>query len=223
LEIQSAARLRLDSSAPGRDLILLAGSSLIGAGVLQLEGSCRLVVAGNLETTLQIVQLSSSQLIVSGTCTIRTSHSLTGTLDAQAVIVTSNATLSVSSATLTGPVTVRQGGLLRGNSGPIAFASNVLVQAGGHLDLEPGSPTVNLSGVLTNRGTMRWISANNVFNLQGSGRVENEGVWEVFPDPSCPTCGAESTVRVSVNVPMGGCDWTAAPRRATSCWQQAAV
>src|SRR5258706_10345830 len=28
--------------------------------------------------------------------------------------------------------------------------------------------------------------------------------WEVFADPSCPTCGSESAVGVPVNVPVGG-------------------
>ncbi len=64
--------------------------------------------------------------------------------------------------------------------------------------------TVQLGGVLTNLGTLRWISGNNSFTLQGSGRVENAGLWEVYQDPSCPTCTSESWVQVPVNVPVGG-------------------
>ena len=37
-----------------------------------------------------------------------------------------------------------------------------------------------LSGTLTNQGVMRWVSAYNVFDLNGSGRVENPGLWEVY-------------------------------------------
>src|SRR5205823_5125752 len=52
--------------------------------------------------------------------------------------------------------------------------------------------------------TLHWISQNNRFDLGGSGQVENLGLWEVFADPSCPTCGSAATVRVPVNVPVGG-------------------
>ena len=34
--------------------------------------------------------------------------------------------------------------------------------------------------------------------------MENLGLWEVFADPACPTCGSESFVHVPVNVPVGG-------------------
>src|SRR6185437_9917356 len=57
---------------------------------------------------------------------------------------------------------------------------------------------------LTNAGTLHWVSRNNSFDLQGSGRVENAGLWEIFPDPLNVGGGAESIVRVPVNVPVGG-------------------
>ena len=50
---------------------------------------------------------------------------------------------------------------------------------------------------------MKWVSACNVFNLQGSGSLENLGLWEIFQDTACQN-GSESAVRVPVNVPVGG-------------------
>src|SRR5262249_45144934 len=67
---------------------------------------------------------------------------------------------------------------------------------------EPGSPTLQLNGVLTNLGTLHWISANNAFNLTGNGRVENFGLWEIFQDPSFAG-GSESAIQVPVSVPAG--------------------
>jgi hypothetical protein len=49
---------------------------------------------------------------------------------------------------------------------------------------------------------MRWISRFNTFDLGGSGRVENLGLWEVFPERL--DTASESVVRVPVNVPAGG-------------------
>ena len=84
----------------------------------------------------------------------------------------------------------------------MTFATNVLVGVGGRLDV-PNTTTVVLSGTLTNQGVMRWVSAYNVFNLNGSGRVENPGLWEIYVDPIA-NYASEPVVRVPVNVPVGG-------------------
>jgi hypothetical protein len=81
----------------------------------------------------------------------------------------------------------------------------VLVAVGARLDVEK-STTLVLSGTLTNQGVMRWVSGYNVFNLNGSGRVENLGMWEIYADP-LGYYGSESVVRVPVNVPVGGKLW----------------
>jgi hypothetical protein len=204
LEVQAGARLRLDGSSPARDLTLLAGSVLSGLGTIQLDGSCRLVVPGDLDTTVGInLSSASAQLVVPGTYTVRSSRSMSGTINSVAVIIASNATLSVSSANFTGQVRVESGGTLQTSGGTVSFQTNVTVASGAEWDV-PLSTALVLNGALTNAGTLRWVSDNNAFDLGGSGRVENAGLWEVFTDPGCPTCASEAVVRVPVNVPVGG-------------------
>jgi len=204
LEIQAGGRLRLDNSSPARDLTLLAGSVLSGTGTIQLDGSNRLVVPGDLDTTVAIVlNGGGTRLVVPGTYTIRSSGSVVGTVEASVIVVKSNAVVTATSSTFTGLVTVEDGATLRLNGGTVSFGTNVLIAAGARWEV-PLSTTINLSGVLTNRGTLRWVSRNNVFDLGGSGRVENLGLWEVFVDPANPGGGSESVVRVPVNVPAGG-------------------
>ena len=204
LEVQSGARLRLDSSTPARDLTLLSGSALNGAGAIQLEGSCRMLTPGDLDTTATVVLNSATtQLIVPGTYTVRNSRTQIGSVQAGAVVVMNSAVLTLNNAGLTGVLIVESGALVRGTGNTITFGSNVLVQAGGRLDMEVASPVVNLNGVLTNRGAMQWISAFNAFTLQGSGRVENEGLWEIFKDPNGFSPSSDSDVRLPVHVPVG--------------------
>jgi hypothetical protein len=204
LELLGSARLRVDGSNPPRDVTLLSGAILSGTGTIQLEGSSRLVVPGSLDTTASIVlNGSGTRLVVPGTYTIRGSGSLVGTVEAGAIVIASNAVVTSSSSGFTGPVTVEDGGTLRLTGGTVAFGTNVTVAAGGRWEITT-STTINLGGVLTNSGTLRWVSRNHVFDLTGAGRVENLGLWEIFADPANPNGGAESTVRVPVNVAVGG-------------------
>src|SRR5204863_7917273 len=94
------------------------------------------------------------------------------------------------------------GATLRLNGGTVSFATNVVVNAGAQWEVTQ-STTVQVGGVVTNRGTLRWISSNNTFNLQGAGRIENEGLWEIFQDPAANN-RPESVVAMPVNVPVGG-------------------
>src|SRR6185436_17561012 len=204
LEIQSGGQLHFENSGPARDLTVSSAAVLTGDGTLRMDGSNRLIVSsGDLDTTVAISLLDSAQLIVPGTYTIRTSRSISGTVQAPQVIITTNAAVTVNSAGFTGRVQIDEGGAIRVVSGSASFQSDVIVAAGARLDADVGSPTVIIGGVLTNRGTMHWISDCNLFDLQGSGRVENEGLWEIFADPACHA-GSEGIVRVPVNVPAGG-------------------
>src|SRR6185369_2080206 len=205
LEIQSGARLRLDGSDPARDVTLLAGSQLSGVGKIQLEGGCRLVATGDFDSTVQtVLNSSSAQLVVPGTYFVRTSGSLIGAVQSAGVVVANNAVLSVSgNSSFAGLLMVQSGGQVRVTGGTVGFQANVLVQSGARLDLDGSSTTVNLSGAVTNLGSMKWVSACNVFNLQGNGRIENLGLWEIFQDTLCNN-GAEATVRMPVNVLAGG-------------------
>ena len=204
LAIEEGGRLRVDGTNPPRDITLQSGSVLSGTGTLRLDGSNRLLVPGDLDTTVAIVlNGSSTRLVVPGTYTIRGSGSVVGTIQAQAIIVKSNAVVSASSASFTGLVTVENGATLQTAGGTVSFGSNVLVAAGATWEL-PQNTTVSLNGVLTNLGTLHWVSRNHTFDLGGNGRVENLGLWEIFADPANPTGGAESNVRVPVNVPVGG-------------------
>jgi hypothetical protein len=203
LEIQSGARLRLENASPAMDLTLLPGSTLSGTGTIQVDGSNRVVAPGDFDSSIFLQLNNTARLVAPGTYYVRTSRTMSGTLQVGAVVVASNATFSVSSTTIPVPMSVEAGGRLRLTGGLVSFGSNVLVAAEGRLDVE-ASTTVSLSGGLTNLGVMRWISGNNAFTLQGSGRVENAGLWEVHQDPGCPTCNTESWVQVPVNVPVGG-------------------
>ncbi len=203
LEILGSSRLRFDGSNPPRDLTLLSGSALSGDGVIQMEGSTRLVTPGDLDSTVGINITDSAQLIVPGTYTVRTSRSMRGTIDSGALIVTTNATITASSANFLGRVELQDGARLDMVGGTVSFQSNIVVRAGARWDVD-ASTTVVVNSPVTNSGTMQWISRNNVFNLQGSGTLENFGLWQIFADPACLTCGGESVVRVPVNVPVGG-------------------
>ena len=205
LEIQSGARLRLDGNNPARDLDLAAGSTLSGDGKIQLEGACRLVVPGDFDSTVQVVlNGTSAQLVVPGTYFVRNSQSMVGVVQSAGIVIATNGVLSLTSdSSLAGLMQVQGGGRLRITSGTITLQSNVVVEAGASLDLDGTSVTLILNGGLTNRGTMRWVSGCNRVDLQGSGRVENLGLWEMFQDTACNN-GSESLVRVPVNVPVGG-------------------
>src|SRR5439155_2826018 len=85
---------RSDGTNPARDLTLLAGSILSGLGTIQVEGSCRLVVSGDLKSTEHTTQPHSRGQNVSRTQPVRTSRSMSGTINSAAVVVSSNATLS---------------------------------------------------------------------------------------------------------------------------------
>jgi hypothetical protein len=99
----------------------------------------------------------------------------------------------------TNEVQITSGGNLRLTGGTVAFKTNVTVAVGGKLDVTVGT-TLVLSGTLTNAGSMLWVTRYNTFDLQGIGRVENQGLWELYGDQGCPGCASESVVRVPVNV-----------------------
>ncbi|MCL4787023.1 MAG: carboxypeptidase regulatory-like domain-containing protein, partial [Verrucomicrobia bacterium] len=166
LEIQSGARLRLENSSPALDLTLLAGSTLSGTGTIQVDGSNRLVVPGDFDSTIFLQLNSSARLVAPGTYYVRTSRSMSGVLQVGAVVIATNATFTVSSTSFPVPVSVEAGGRLRLTGGLVSFATNVLVVAAAALDVDL-STTVTLNGVLTNLGTLRWISGNHAFTLQG--------------------------------------------------------
>jgi len=67
----------------------------------------------------------------------------------------------------------------------------------------PVSQSLTLNRPLVNHDRLRWVTRYNTFNLQGSGRVENLGLWELYKDP-LNDFGYESIVGVPVNVPAGG-------------------
>src|ERR1044072_2888754 len=126
---------------------------------------------------------------------------MSGTINAAAVVVTSNATLTASSAAFGGLLTVQNGATVRMTGGTLSLRTNGMAAVRGRGEMRP-STTVNVSGTVTSRGTLRWVTENNRFILQGSGRVENEGLWEAFADTVLN--GVEGLVDVPVNVPVGG-------------------
>jgi hypothetical protein len=199
LEIQSGVRLRMDGS---QTITLLAGSTMTGSGTIRLDGSSRLVVPGDLDSTVSVFMNSgAAQLIVPGQYTVRGNSSLQGLVNSAAVEVTSNATLSASSASFTGQVQLDDGATLQTTSGTLSFGSNVLVAAGALWEL-PTSTAIQLTGVLTNFGTLHWVSGCDIFNLTGPGHVENFGLWEIFGDTRCFN-GSESFIQVPVDVLAG--------------------
>ena len=63
LEVQSGARLRLDSSDPARDLTLANGSLLAGSGTIRFEGSNRLVALSSASLDIGLLDLSGNATI----------------------------------------------------------------------------------------------------------------------------------------------------------------
>jgi hypothetical protein len=180
LEVQAGARLRLDGSTPARDLTLMPGALWTGPGRLKLEGNCQLVLVE--DTTVPGDLQMDAATAVSGTGRLR----LAGALS---LIGNFNVPLSLAASAVV-------------DFGATTFNSNVTVMAGGTMTVN-SSATITLNTVLTNLGTLRWVSRYNTVNLQGSGRVENLGLWEFYRDP-VNDFGSESVVGVPVTVPAGG-------------------
>jgi hypothetical protein len=209
LEIQPGAQLRFAGGTP-RDLTLHDGSQVIGAGTLLVEGTNRVVVAtGNLETTVGLeLAGNATRLMVPGAYIIPTSRSQRGMVESSSVIVRNNAVLSLdtrsgAASEFTGSVRLESGSTLQSSSvgnGSVRFDSDVLVEPGAAW-IDAHAMTLILQGVLTNRGTLRWSSRQQTFDLRGAGRVENEGVWEIF---AISVNTGESFVRLDASVPAGG-------------------
>jgi hypothetical protein len=107
LEIQSGARLRLDSNSPARDLTLAAGSSLSGAGVILFEGSNHLLLLADVSIGTGLVDFTGASTIagtniltIAGGSTVRFDHTAitagSVTVDGALTIVGSPVTLTIS-------------------------------------------------------------------------------------------------------------------------------
>jgi hypothetical protein len=180
LEIQTGASLTFDASNPARDLILQAGSSFFGPGKLSLAGNCRMVLDQDVTRELQWAVASGATITGAGSLSIATNQAeaLSGTFDIP-VEVASNAAVSLGTATFNRPVTVDRGGTLR------IYGS-----------------TVTLNSVLTIRGLLIGNCNCQTFLIQGAGRVENEGLWQI--NNSGGSCGYIPSVRVPVSVAADG-------------------
>ena len=145
LEVQGGARLRLDSSAPGRDLTLAAGSVLSGTGTIRLEGPNRVLLAGDVTFGSGLLEMTGSSSIAgSFTLTIdpgselRFDHSSTipGSVIVDGVLHNSSATATL---TINGMLTLNPSGML---NNPGTLRASVFVNNGGTII---GNPPVALA------------------------------------------------------------------------------
>jgi len=196
VSIGGGGRLRLDNVTPPWVVHSAGSTNLQGSGTLELDGANQWIVPGDFNSAITVNLYNSAQLQVTGNCTapvnphnsavlqvggvytVRSSQSLTGTFQAAGLVVATNGALLLSGATLNTPVDVQAGGQLV-NRGDAVFSTNVTLEAGSSWTMGDNSATITLNGALTNRGNIYWNSAYQTFNLQGSGWVENEGLFEL--------------------------------------------
>src|SRR5581483_3035921 len=180
-ELQTGSRLRFDASNPSRDLLLLPGAQLTGPGTLKLEGNCRLAISEDTTLSGGLQMDGGTAVVGSGTFSLAGTKSLAGTFSV--------------------PVNVLNAAVID-FSGGATFNNNLSILAGGTMTVLT-SASINLNAALTNNGTIKLVSGCNRVVLQGSGHVENRGLWEIFQDSACIN-GTETIVFVPVNVPSGG-------------------
>jgi hypothetical protein len=148
LEIQQGARLRLDGSAPARDLTLLPGSQLSGAGTLRLEGANRIALEGSITSGIGLLEMSGSSSI-SGAFTLTVASGSTLRFDHSSTIpgsITVEGTLTLTSpsvvVTINGRLTLNAGGVLN-NPGTIRVGIGEFINNGGTIN---GTPPQDLAG-----------------------------------------------------------------------------
>src|SRR5262249_9697626 len=107
VEVESGSRLRFDDVGPARDLLVKSGASLIGDGVLQLDGSNRIVMAGDSSAVLKVV-LNGARMTGGATLGISGAQTLTGTYDGP-VRVQSGAQVFIQDAVFNNHFTIDSG------------------------------------------------------------------------------------------------------------------
>jgi hypothetical protein len=137
---------------------LMAGTRLVGGGVLEINGANRLVVHGDVEVGIATVLQESGVADGTGHLRYQRDQTLTGPWNV-GLTVAPDVTL--------------------GSAGAV-FGRTVEIEPGATLRIsEHQALTVN--GSLSNRGTMRMYSRNVNTWLQGSGTVFNHGRLRVEP------------------------------------------
>ena len=86
VEVQDGLWLSFANDSPARDLTLLPGSALLGTGVLQFNGTDRLVVEADVIVNLLLQMNDNSVVTGTGLLTVRGNQTLTGTYEARVSI-----------------------------------------------------------------------------------------------------------------------------------------
>ncbi len=157
LEVGAGGVVRFENEGPARELTLRANSAVVGSGVVRLVGANRLQMAGDAAWEAGIELADSSRVVGAGRLTLWGGpKTLTGAYDA--------------------PVTLGAG-TVAASSGAV-FTGELLVAETASLAVN-WDQTLTIHGVLTNRGTVQMSSRDRNTYLQGTGRMENEGVVRV--------------------------------------------
>ena len=178
LEIRPSARMVSINEGSPRDITLHTPASLIGGGVLELDGSNRFVVDGVADLQVLLQLADNSIATGTGSLTINLDQTLTGTFT-MPVRIHAGVTAWVSDAVF-------------GSSLEVAPAA-VLAIAYNH--------SLILNGTLTNAGTLRMFSRDVNTYISGSGRIESPGTLQAV---ALGGGGGWTHVYVPVRVPSGG-------------------
>ena len=183
VEVRPGGRLLFPNEGTPRDLTLRAGSAVIGSGVVQMYGANRILVEAEAPFAPGLELYDTSRVAGTGRVILGGGQTLTGTYDA--------------------PVSVAPGATVY--SAGAVFTTELLVPQTASFTLN-WDQSVTIHGVLTNRGTFFVQSRDRASAVNGTGRLENEGLIRVLQvNAGCGGgCGGFADFLVAVNVGAAG-------------------
>lgn len=184
VEVQSGARLRAENSAPVRDILLLAGGEILGDGVLELNGSNRLVPIGDAIAVVKIRLFDSSSVAGPGRLILYGNQLLSGGTYSSRLRIANGSVVELRHITIAGDTEIEPGALV------------YFQPSGDYYNLTLNAP-------MTNRGTFRMVGNWYRSLVTGSGRIENEGLMDMTVGHGGYS-GTESLIHVPLHVASAG-------------------
>lgn len=177
VELQEGARLRFEGQVGTTELKISHGGRLLGSGLLEMDGSNRLLLGSPLTTAATISLRESSSIAGDSELTLLTSQTLTGTYGVP-VRISGGSSIFVSDVTFNGPVIVD-------DKAALEVADNQRLTLGTNF---------------VNRGVFRMKSRDRSPVVNGSGTIENFGTIEIYP---VGRGGGEARFTVPVRITAG--------------------
>ncbi len=178
IELTGDGHLRFDSDLPEHNMTIRENAKLTGTGTLLVGGENKIVMAGNATAAFHVAVVEAARTTGTATLTMAGKQTLTGTYDSPVRVAKD------ASATVVGAV----------------FNSTLTIDAGGAMDVAHNS-SMTINGRLVNRGTMSLPSRDRSSVVDGTGRIENNGLISIYPVGGG---GSEATFKLAVNITTAG-------------------